>query len=81
MTKPTHDSVTEIPCACGTLQRLAEDSEVPVEFDQRLNEFHFTFRGGDGSPAFLMIYHCPFCGGALPESKHDSLYFSRKRDG
>jgi hypothetical protein len=81
MTKPTFASVTKVACTCGYLQRMAKDPAIPIEFDQRINEFHFTFPDprGDGSAAILLIYHCQVYGGALPESKHDCLSAANRR--
>ena len=43
-------------------------------------EFHYTHGAGDDAyPATLMIYHCPFCGGAASKSKRD-LLFARIED-
>src|SRR5205807_3785770 len=79
MTKPTHASVTKEPCTCGYLVRAADDPTSPIVYDARLNEYHFEYPSpcGDSecgqAKAFLMIYHCPFCGGAAPESKRRLL--------
>jgi hypothetical protein len=37
-----------------------------------LNEYHLTY-GGDAR-GHWMIYHCPFCGGAAPRSKRETLF-------
>lgn len=58
MYQRTYASVTDVSCECGYLQRSADDPDVPIEFDQETNEFHFC-KGG----ATLIIYRCPFCGG------------------
>jgi hypothetical protein len=73
--KPTFSSVTTVPCECGYLQRAADDSDNPIEYDKDTNEFHFTYsEAADGNKATLIIYHCPFCGGAAPKSKRDLLF-------
>ena len=80
MSKPTFASVTEQPCTCGFLERQADDPASPIVFDARLNEYHFEYpspcAGGDcpTAKAEMMIYHCPFCGGAAPVSKRASLF-------
>jgi hypothetical protein len=62
------------------LQHAADDPDSPIVYDARLNEFHFEYpcAPGDGdcegAKSRLRIYHCPFCGGATPESKRDSLF-------
>jgi hypothetical protein len=80
VSKPTFASVTEEPCICGYLDRAADDPASPVVFDAAMNEYHLEFpdpcAGGDceAAKAFLIIYHCPFCGGAAPESKRAGLF-------
>jgi hypothetical protein len=80
VTKPTFASVTEELCTCGYLQHAAEDPNSPIVFDPQLNEYHFEFLSPcsdgtcTGAKATLAIYHCPFCGGAAPESKRDLLF-------
>jgi hypothetical protein len=80
MAKPTFASVTEEPCACGSLEHAADDPRSPIMYDARLNEFHFEYPSPCGDSdcgrgkASLMIYHCPFCGGAAPKSKRVLLF-------
>jgi len=69
MAKPTHASVTEEPCTCGYLQNAADDPSNPITFDAHTAEYQFLSAG-----AMLVIYHCPFCGGAAPESKRALLF-------
>jgi hypothetical protein len=71
----THASVTDIPCTCGYLERAADDPANPIVFDQQTSEYQFTYQepGLDGR-SMLVIYHCPFCGGAAPESRRDLLF-------
>jgi hypothetical protein len=38
-------------CKCGLLARMAEDQKHPVEFDPRLNEYHFTLYAPHPLPA------------------------------
>src|SRR5260370_37691856 len=71
--KPTFASVTKRRCTCGALERNSEDSEIPIVFDARMNEFSFRWPSKHGD-AHLLIYHCPFCGGAAPQSKRDTLF-------
>ena len=59
-------------CTCDTIYRLAQEPDVPIIFDQTTNEFHFVF-GAEGRSRALM-YHCFFCGGALPKSQRDQLF-------
>jgi hypothetical protein len=80
MAKPTHASVTDAPCTCRYLEHAADDPASPIVFDAELNEYNFEYPSpcGDGSceagKASLRIYHCPFCGGAAPESKRPALF-------
>jgi hypothetical protein len=80
MGKPTHASVTEELCICHYLEHAADDPRSPIVYDSKLNEYNFEYPNpcGDGacdaSKALLRIYHCPFCGGAAPESKRGLLF-------
>ena len=80
MAKPTPKSVTEQPCTCGYLQRAADDPDSPIVYDPQLNEYDFEYPSPCGprecgkASAYLMIYHCPFCGGVAPESKRGRLF-------
>ena len=75
MRKRTHSSVTKKLCCCGYLERAGLDPESPIDFDTRTNEYQFKYMvaGGKGEGS-LIIYHCPFCGGAAPESLRDALF-------
>ena len=68
MTKRTFASVTESPCACGFLERAAQDRRLPIRLDSKTNEYHVRSNGTHGTVIDMVIYHCPFCGGAAPES-------------
>jgi len=57
-------------CNCEWLERKADDPTTPIEFDAKLNEYHIVC----GPKNFLMIYYCPFCGGAAPKSKRERLF-------
>ncbi len=73
--RPTSASVTDAICDCKYLQRAADDPDVPIVFDERTKEYHYTYQeSGSGVPANLNIYHCPFCGGAAPTSKRPLLF-------
>jgi hypothetical protein len=85
-------SVTTKKCKCHYLERSADDRDSPIEFDEKTNEYHFTYftslDGRLGAPprsapadsqrpkpnSFLVIRHCPWCGGVAPESKRGSLF-------
>ena len=66
----THQSVTDIPCECGTLERLARDARYPIVFDALTGEYQLDSTDGRWRH---QLYHCPWCGGCLP-SKRDSLF-------
>ncbi len=80
MSKPTFASVTKQRCTCGFLEEQANDPASPIVFDPRLNEYHFEYPSPCASgncqaaKAQMMIYHCPFCGGAAPPSKRATLF-------
>ncbi len=71
--KPTFASVTDIACTCGFLARCAKDPTLPIAWDERLNEFHITYSNAEGTGQ-VMVYHCPFCGGATPPSRRGELF-------
>jgi hypothetical protein len=70
--KPNHASVTDTACTCGYLQRESNEPKSGIVFDEVVNEYHITI-GGKHS-GHLLIYHCPWCGGAAPQSKRASLF-------
>jgi hypothetical protein len=71
----TFASVTDTPCTCDYLHNAADDPDHPIEFDASVHEFLFVVRADDGTAkSKLSIYHCPFCGGATPNSKRDTLF-------
>jgi hypothetical protein len=73
--RPTFASVTDAPCKCGYLKRAADDARQPIVFDKLTGEYHFQYREGDANGfSTLILYHCPFCGGAAPKSKRASLF-------
>jgi len=69
MPKPTHASVTDVPCACNYLQRNADDPRSPIMFDAETAEYQYLHKNSG-----FVIYHCPFCGGAAPPSKRHLLF-------
>ena len=79
MGKPNSQSVTTVQCACGHLERGANDPDSPIGFDANVNEHHYAykFRGQDSQ---LMIYHCPWCGGVASESHRASLFHEFDRE-
>jgi hypothetical protein len=67
----TWPSVTEIECSCGYLERAASNPNTPIRYDPEFNEYSIiSFLGASRSDIYVssLIYHCPFCGGAAPES-------------
>ena len=79
--KPTFASVTGTQCTCHYLLRAADDPANPIIFDERTGEYQFTYsEDGSESKAMLVIYHCPFCGGAAPRSKRHLLFEVIPRD-
>ena len=73
--RPTFASVTDARCKCAFLRRVADDPRLPIVFDKRTREYHFQYHeDGAGVPSILVIYHCPFCGGAAPKSKRALLF-------
>ena len=73
--RPTSASVTDALCKCGYLRRAADRPRSPIVFDKLTGEYHFRYREGEADGyATLIIYHCPFCGGAAPKSKRALLF-------
>ena len=62
--KATFASVTTKLCACRWPHDVAAEPENGVAFDKETKAYVFLTPGG----GTLMIYHCPFCGGAMPRS-------------
>lgn len=47
----------------------------PIVFDEQMNEFHITHATtDDGREGHTLIRHCPWCGGAAPESKRHTYF-------
>lgn len=65
---------TDVPCDCGFLDRLADDPDLPVRFDEEMNEFHFIYSSSRGGEGHLLIHHCFFCGGKAPASRRPSFF-------
>jgi hypothetical protein len=73
--RPTSASVTTVPCTCEYLRRAADDPDNPIAFEEQTGDFQYTYHDAiDDVPARLNIYHCPFCGGAAPRSKRETLF-------
>ena len=56
-------SKTDIPCDCGWLSQAINDSRSSIFYDARQN----CICCGTEDGCFI-LYHCPFCGGAFPDS-------------
>jgi hypothetical protein len=68
--KPTFASVTTKPCACNWPRDVSREPQNSVRFDDSTGEYEFITQSGGK----LNIYHCPFCGGAMPRSKRAELF-------
>ena len=68
--KPTFASVTTKPCACNWPRDVSREPENSVRFDESTGEYEFVTPSGGK----LNIYHCPFCGGAMPRSRRAELF-------
>jgi hypothetical protein len=56
------------------LELQANQPDSPIRFDPKLNEYHFIYRTSTSEETMMMIYHCPFCGGRMPNSRRDDLF-------
>jgi len=75
MSNPTFSSITDELCSCGYLEGQATDPDSPIVFSPETNEYHFEYKAPNAEgKGMLVIYHCPFCGGAAPESTRDQLF-------
>jgi hypothetical protein len=71
----TFASVTKAACRCGYLRRAADDPALPIVFHRPTGEFHFQYQQAESEGySTLIIFHCPFCGGAAPRSKRPLLF-------
>jgi hypothetical protein len=59
---------TQKPCDCPVLQDSADSPDHPIQFDEKLGEYHIVYPCGDGLQGKLLIRHCFFCGGKAPAS-------------
>jgi len=63
------ESAQERACECGRPAKMVADPKVPVEFDERMNEYHLVRDG-----ARTIMRYCFWCGGRLPESKRGTFF-------
>ena len=70
----TFASVTEEECTCSFLEESAHNPDLPIIFDEVTKEYQVEYKKPSGETGHMMIYHCPFCGGAAPESLRDKLF-------
>lgn len=63
--KPTRLSVTSRACRCGFFG-LASKIRHPVQFDERLQQYQLESVTREGRRRWLVLYHCPICGGCRP---------------
>jgi hypothetical protein len=63
------------PCECDWLARAAAEPDVPIEFDAAFGEYSLVY---DPSPprsqGRMLLYFCPFCGGAAPTSQRQEFF-------
>ena len=78
--RPTSASVTDLACTCGYLERASNDPDLPIRFESRDGGYQFNFPpAGECGLSMLVIYHCPFCGGATPRSNRELLFHAIPR--
>jgi len=63
-------SKTSTPCDCNYLRNAAADPACPIVFDEEMGEYHIT----DSAGGYLMVYHCPLCGGLAKPSKRSTFF-------
>lgn len=64
---------TADPCECDWLQRAAAEPQVPIRYNEQLNEYQVSCDGSAGRGS-MPIRYCPFCGGAAPSSRRPELF-------
>lgn len=64
-------------CDCRWFDRAAKNPDIPITFDERMNEFHLMQIDGNGHSS---LYHCPFCGGRAPESLRKTFFRTVSHD-
>jgi hypothetical protein len=74
MAKRTFASVTEAPCTCKFLEGQAAHPKLPIRFNAKFNEYYIAGGTTEEDRVEVIIYHCPFCGGAAPESKRGEYF-------
>jgi len=74
MGKRNYASVTEVPCTCGYLETAARQPEHPISFDEQFNEYQIEVDAPSQGKVQVVIYHCPFCGGAAPASRRGDFF-------
>jgi hypothetical protein len=74
MAKRTYASFTETACTCGYLERGVSYPGLPIKYNEQFNEYHITSGSSEQDRVEMVIYHCPFCGGAAPESKRGTFF-------
>jgi len=52
---------------------MATNPNVPLKYVPEVNEYHLEHTTQNGQ-TFTVLYHCPFCGGAAPESTRGNLF-------
>jgi len=57
-------------CDCGTLEDASKESDHPVRWDEKANEYFIAY----GTGGKMCVYYCPFCGGRTPESRRNSFF-------
>jgi hypothetical protein len=82
MSNPQSDPRDAKPsCTCGYLARAADDPANPIIFDEQTSEYQFTYQEPDcEGRSMLVIYYCPFCGGAAPPPRRHLLFAAIPRD-
>jgi hypothetical protein len=63
-------SVTDVPCKCGLMGYYAGNPSIPIVFDEEMGEFRIT----DKADGYILLWHCPFCGGVTPKSNRSSFF-------
>ncbi|MGZ8900091.1 MAG: DUF6980 family protein [Limisphaerales bacterium] len=56
-------------CDCGTLEQCSKEPGHPIQWDERMNDYHIMH-----GKAYMMVYFCPFCGGSAPPSRRASFF-------
>jgi len=52
------------------LENASKEPDHAIQWDEKMNEYYIAY----GKSGRMMVYYCPFCGGATPKSRRSSMF-------